>query len=251
MSGLTFYNDLILISFLLAVIVFIALFFFAAPYGRHVRKGWGPVIGNKIAWIVMEAPSPLLFAVCFLIGINHSLVPLVFLALWEAHYIHRAFIYPFTLRGNRNVPIFVIGLGILFNLMNAYLNGHFIFSLSSQYTVQWLTDPRFISGVALFIAGYFINRSADRTLRSLRAPGEDAYQIPQTGLYRWISCPNYFGEIVVWTGWALATWSLPGLAFAVWTVANLAPRARSNHAWYQKNFPDYPSERKALLPLLW
>ena len=215
------------------------------------RKGWGPAIGNKVAWIVMEAPSPLLFAVCFLIGNNHSLVPLVFLGLWEAHYIHRAFIYPFTLRGNRNVPIFIIGSGMLFNLMNAYLNGHFIFSLSSQYTSQWLTDPRFISGVALFITGYLINRAADRILRSLRAPGEDAYKIPQTGLYRWISCPNYFGEIVVWTGWALATWSLPGLAFAVWTVANLAPRARSNHAWYQKNFPDYPSERKALVPRVW
>jgi len=81
-------------------------------------------------------------------------------------------------------------------------------------------------------------------LHNLRAPGETAYKIPQTGFYRWISCPNYLGEIVVWSGWALATWSLPGLAFAVWTVANLAPRARSNHRWYQDNFSDYPPNGK-------
>jgi len=42
-----------------------------------------------------------------------------------------------------------------------------------------------------------------------------------------------------------------GLAFAVWTIANLAPRARSNHKWYRETFPDYPENRKALLPGVW
>ena len=49
----------------------------------------------------------------------------------------------------------------------------------------------------------------------------------------------------------MATWSLPGLAFAVWTVANLMPRARAHHKWYGNYFPDYPQERKALVPGLW
>ena len=39
-----------------------------------------------------------------------------------------------------------------------------------------------------------------------------------------------------------------GLAFAVFTAANLGPRARSNHSWYQENFPDYPEGRRALIP---
>lgn len=250
-NGQTFYNILLLSSFVLALIVFIALFFYAAPYGRYVRKGWGPGINNKIAWVVMEAPSPLLFAVCFLTGNTRTITPLIFLGLWEAHYIHRAFIYPFSLRGDRHVPILVISFGFIFNLMNTFLNGKYIFTLSNHYTVNWLIDPRFMCGVALFMTGYLINRSADQVLRNLRMPGEDAYKIPQNGLYRWISCPNYFGEIMVWTGWAIATWSLPGLAFAVWTAANLAPRARSHHNWYQETFPDYPSQRKALLPGLW
>jgi hypothetical protein len=52
-------------------------------------------------------------------------------------------------------------------------------------------------------------------------------------------------------GWAVATWSLSGLAFATWTAANLAPRARANHRWYLETMPDYPPERKALLPGVW
>jgi steroid 5-alpha reductase family enzyme len=115
--------------------------------------------------------------------------------LWEAHYIHRAFIYPFSLRGDKMMPVSVILMAITFNLMNAFLNGRYVFTLSTQYTTHWLTDPRFIGGIALFVIGYLINRSSDRILYNLRAPGETGYKIPQTGLYRWISSPNYFGEI--------------------------------------------------------
>ena len=106
-------------------------------------------------------------------------------------------------------------------------------------------------GLILFLAGYGVNRWADLTLRGLRRPGETGYKIPYGGLFRWVSCPNYLGEIVEWFGWALTTWSLPGLAFALWTVANLAPRARAHHAWYHDHFPDYPPERKALIPGIW
>jgi steroid 5-alpha reductase family enzyme len=101
------------------------------------------------------------------------------------------------------------------------------------------------------MVGYLINRQADHTLHNLREPGEAGYRIPEGGLYRWISCPNYLGEIVEWFGWAIATWSLPGLAFAVWATANLAPRAWANHRWYHEQFPDYPSGRRALVPGLW
>jgi 3-oxo-5-alpha-steroid 4-dehydrogenase 1 len=48
----------------------------------------------------------------------------------------------------------------------------------------------------------------------------------------------------------MATWSLAGLSFALWTFANLVPRALSNHRWYKEQFPDYPKNRKAILPFL-
>ncbi len=253
MSEQEFFNILLTSWFVLALAIFITLFFFVAPYGRHSRSGWGPALDNRLGWIIMEAASPLIFAACFILGSNTvTITELFFLGLWEAHYIHRAFIYPFSLSsGDKRMPVVVISLGILFNGVNAYLNGRYIFTFSAGYANQWLADPRFVSGVVLFLIGFVINRQADHTLRNLRKPGESDYKVPYGGLYRWISCPNYLGEILTWIGWAVATWSLPGLSFAVWTIANLVPRARAHHAWYRAHFSDYPTQRKALVPGVW
>ena len=248
-----FFNGLIISCFLLAAVVFLALLFVAAPYSRHTRSGWGSSINSKTGWIIMEAAAPIVFAICFVLGSNAiTVTTLVFLGFWEVHYLYRAFIYPFRMRSSgRGIPIIVIGFGLLFNTVNGYLNGRHIFTFSSGYTNEWLRDPRFIAGLAIFITGFIINQRADQILHSLRKPGESGYKIPYGEFYRWISCPNYFGEAVIWLGWAAATWSLPGLAFATWTVANLVPRARLHHAWYREKFPNYPPERKALLPGLW
>jgi len=69
-------------------------------------------------------------------------------------------------------------------------------------------------------------------------------------MHKYILAPNYFGEIIEWTGFALAVWSLPALSFAVWTFANLAPCALTNHQWYLNKFHNYSKERKALIPYL-
>lgn len=201
----------------------------------------------------MEAASPIVFAACFISGSQPvTATTLVFLGLWEAHYLHRAFIYPFTIRGSiRRLSLIVVFLALVFNCVNGYLNGRYIFSFSPKYDNAWLTDPRFITGILIIVVGFVINRQADTILRNLRLPGENDYKVPYGSLYRWVSCPNYFGEILIWIGWAVATWSLPGLAFAVWTAANLAPRARSHHRWYRDRFPQYPEKRKALVPHVW
>jgi len=250
MSERTIFNYLQVGWLGLSVAVFIALLFFTAPYGRHTRRGWGLTVDNRLGWVVMEAASPLAFAACFVLGSREiTAATLAFLVMWEAHYIHRAFIYPFSLRDNGKVmPLAVACFGLVFNLVNGYLNGRYLFTFSGGYSADWLRDPRFVAGLVLFVVGFVINRSADATLRRLRQPGETAYVIPNGGLYRWVSCPNYLGEIIIWSGWALATWSPPGAVFAVWTAANLVPRARSHHRWYQEQFPDYPPERRALIP---
>jgi len=201
----------------------------------------------------MEAPAALVFAAWFFLGSGwRSPSLLVFLGLWEVHYIHRAFVYPLMRRGvARRMPLAVVCLAFAFNLVNGYWNGRYLFVDTSARYTDWMGDPRFLLGLAVFALGFVINRRADQVLRGLRKPGESGYRIPDGGLYRWVSCPNYLGEIIEWAGWAVMTWSPPGLAFAIWTVANLAPRARAHHRWYREQFADYPSERKALVPGLW
>jgi protein-S-isoprenylcysteine O-methyltransferase Ste14 len=229
------------------------LFYITAPYGRFARRGWGPTLPNNWGWVIMEAPSALVFFACYLLGTHGgSTTALVFLLMWEAHYVHRAFVYPLRLRDRgKRMPIAVAAMAFCFNLVNASLNGYYLFTLSGGYPIEWLWDPRFLSGAVLFVGGFVINRYSDRILRSLRAHEAAGYKIPHGGLYRWVSCPNYLGEIIEWTGWAVATWSLPGLAFAVWAASNLAPRAWSNHRWYHQRFREYPPERRALIPGVW
>ena len=62
MNEKLFFDALVVAWFVLALATFSALFFVTAPYGRHVRRGWGPSIKNKVGWVVMEAPAALVFA---------------------------------------------------------------------------------------------------------------------------------------------------------------------------------------------
>jgi protein-S-isoprenylcysteine O-methyltransferase Ste14 len=144
----------------------------------------------------------------------------------------------------------VVLMAILFNLVNAYLNGRQLTALGPGYPPGWSADPRFVAGLAAFCCGLGINLWSDHLLFRLRRPGQSGYSVPRGGLFRWISCPNYLGEILEWAGWALATWSVPGLGIAAWTAANLLPRALSHHRWYRQHFPDYPAGRKAIVPFV-
>jgi protein-S-isoprenylcysteine O-methyltransferase Ste14 len=241
------YGVLVLVEFGLAVATVVGLRFVTAPYGRHGRAGWGPTVPARVGWLVMEAPAPLLFLAVYLAGGHRAeLVPLVLLGMWQLHYGHRTFVYPFLLRGGARMPLSIMAMAVGFNVLNAFINARWVSSVGS-YPARWLTDPRFVLGALVFLGGFSVNLWADRTLRRLRSAG-NGYQIPRGGLYRWVSCPNYLGEIVEWFGWALATWSPAGLAFAVYTTANLAPRAVANHRWYHERFPDYPPRRRALIP---
>jgi steroid 5-alpha reductase family enzyme len=117
--------------------------------------------------------------------------------------------------------------------------------------MEWLTDPRFILGMVVFFTGMAINWHSDAILINLRKPGETGYKIPMGGLFRWVSCPNLLGEVIEWVGFGILTWSLPGLVFAIWTFANVVPRAISHHRWYKEKFPEYPKDRKAVIPGIW
>ena len=235
-----------------ALVIFPFVLKIAAPYGRHTTQKWGMLIGNKAGWIIMESASLVVFALFFLFGsIRHNPVTWIFFGLYTLHYINRTFIFPLRTRTTgKKMSLSVVFMALGFNFMNGFLNGYYLGSVATWYTLSWLSDPRFIFGILLFFCGMGINMWADNRLIHLRKPGETGYVIPTGGLFRFISCPNHFGEIIEWTGWALMTWSAPGLSFAVWTFANLMPRALHHHKWYKKTFINYPEERKAVFPYI-
>lgn len=200
----------------------------------------------------MESPSAIVFAVVYALG-RHALepAPLALCALWLGHYIHRSFIFPFRMTSAKKpMPFTVAGLAIVFNVINAWLNARWISHLGS-YPTSWLWDPRFLVGAVVFFVGMAVNIQSDNILFSLRKPGEQGYKIPQGGAYKLVSMPNYLGELIEWAAWAVASWSLAGVAFFVFTFANLVPRAVANHRWYKTKFAEYPKERRAVIPWIW
>ena len=240
------------VGILTAAIVFIILFFIVAPYGRHIRTGWGPHINARAGWVIMEFPSALAISGFFLLGNGiQPTVAWIFIAMWLAHYGYRTLVYPFRLRAkNKTTPLTIVASAIVFNVFNGYLNGRYLGVHAGEYTITWLQQPQFIVGTLLFLTGWAINFHSDEILLKLRTANEQGYNIPHGGLYRWVSCPNYLGELIEWCGFALATFSIPGLVFALWTAANLVPRAHAHHRWYRETFNDYPPHRRAIVPYL-
>lgn len=221
-----------------------------APYGRHARAGWGPTVSARAGWILMELPS-LLAALWALRGVDPAAEPVVvvLVAPFVVHYVHRALVHPFLQRSGRPMPLVVAGMGAAFTAFNATACVGWLVARGPR-DPSWLLDPRFLFGAALTAAGFATHLKADAMLRALRAPGETGYKVPRGFLFRFVTCPNYLGEIAQWTGWALMTWSPFGALFALYSLANLGPRARAHHRWYHATFPDYPRERSALVPFL-
>ncbi len=248
---------------LLAIILFPFLIKVRAPYGRHSNRSWGPMIDNRTGWILMELPSLALFTVLFLTGVEkEAMVVWFFFAFWVIHYLNRVFIFPVRTRTKgKQMPLVIMLMAMVFNLVNAFVNGYWLGYMAGSrgqgagsmgqggaYDANWISDPRFIIGVALFITGFIINQVADNHLIKLREKKGKGYFIPTHWLYKRVSCPNFGGELMEWTGFAIMTWSLPGLSFAIWTAANLIPRALHHHRWYQESFSDYPKNKKAIIP---
>ena len=235
----------------MAVVVFFCLLILNAPYGRFVKDGFGPRLSNRLGWLLMEMPAVGVFGLIFGLAQRTDLLSILFLLLWQVHYLHRSLIFPFRLRGERKQTTWLIVLfGMIFNSGNAYLNARYLFVLGPLYEISWLADPRFVVGISLFVLGFGVNKHSDHILLGLQEPHEVGYKIPFGGFFQLISSPNYLGELIQWAGWALLTWSMGGLAFFVWTAANLVPRALANHRWYAERFVDYPQDRKALIPFL-
>jgi 3-oxo-5-alpha-steroid 4-dehydrogenase 1 len=232
-----------------AVVIFPFVLRIIAPYGRHTSTSWGPLVGNKAGWIIMESPALLLFAILFLTGsVSHQAAAWIFFTFWMVHYINRTLIFPFRLQTKgKKMPVSIVVMAFCFNLVNGFINGYYL-GWVAVYPDSWFFSLPFLAGLAISVTGMGINWNSDTILIHLRQPGETGYRIPKGGLFRLVSCPNHFGEILEWFGFALMTLSLPGLAFALWTLVNLLPRALQHHRWYQNKFPEYPKERKALIP---
>ncbi|KAL3799483.1 hypothetical protein ACHAW5_000591 [Stephanodiscus triporus] len=207
---------------------------------------------------------------------------LVLVFLFALHYVNRAIVYPMRMSADsQGVPLLVAACAAAITTLNGYLQ---CFHLTQIVRHPPLTSSLELdnlsrwAGICLFFVGMGANVHADGVLRNLRRRNDDgddggneqdgtttttrrhrrhrqhhrqrAYHIPRSPLFARVSCPNFLGEIIEWFGYSMASgFSLPSVAFLLYTMSNLIPRGIAHHEWYLRKFDDYPIERKwAVLP---
>lgn len=209
--------------------------------------------------------------------------PPTFLAtLYLLHYLNRAIISPLRTPSRSKSHIIVSLSAVAFNLVNGSIMGAYLSSPAADaFLAGAFSRPLFWLGVGMWALGFAGNILHDEVLLNLRrsakskgkaraeddnngkAKGEH-YAIPYGYLYKFISYPNYFCEWAEWLGFALAASPPPSLAsvssflqtitppfvFVYSEVLLMIPRAYKGHKWYHNRFPDYPKERKAVIPLI-
>lgn len=248
------FNILLVVMAVIAAIVFFALYFVEAGYGMLFDKKWGFPIPNKIAWVCMEAP---VFFVMLILWAQSErqfeTVPLLFFLFFELHYLQRSFIFPLLIKGKSKMPLGIMAMGIVFNLLNGYIQGMWIFFLAPEdlYSSEWLTTPQFILGTIVFFCGMAINWQADYIVRHLRKPGDTNHYLPHGGMFEYVTSANYFGELMEWCGFAFLTWSASGALFAWWTFANLVPRANTIWHKYKAMFGEEVGTKKRIIPFIY
>lgn len=254
MVELSTFNWILLSMAALGAAVFVALYFVEAGYGYLFNPKYGFPLSNKVGWILMEAPAFFVMAWWCTKAQSSQYVELTLAALYLLHYFQRSFIFPLMMRGKSKMPAGIALMGLAFNSMNAFLIGCWLFELAPEgYYADWFCDWRFWVGIVIFFTGMFINMHSDHIVRNLRKPGDTKHYIPYGGAYRYVSSANYFGELVEWTGFAIATWSLTGLLFVWWTFANLAPRSHSLYKRYEREFGEEFTKlkRKRIIPFIY
>jgi protein-S-isoprenylcysteine O-methyltransferase Ste14 len=236
------------------ICTFITLFFMPAHYGRFIdSKRTSLVLPTKLAWILQEIPNIIVTIYYILQHSNSTRKPnkikYIMIAPFLIHYIHRTFIFPFKLANSKNMPLEIIAFAATFTSFNSIMINRAIF-LFSQYSLGDLIDVRFFIGLGLFCLGMYVNVLHDYSM-SEQKKGKEGYIVPRGHLFEYVSSPNYFGEIIEWIGFAIATGTFAGSMFVVSTFCNLFPRAIDYHKWYRNKFGDeYPKNRKAIIPFL-
>ena len=185
----------ILIGFsAVGLLVFIALFFVKAGYGMFRTAQWGFSIPNKIGWLLMEAPVFFVMLILWLQSDRSVLsVPFLFFLLFELHYFQRSFVFPFLMKGKSRMPVAIMLMGVVFNLLNGYIQGEWLFFLAPEdlYSSAYLCRINCWIGILVFFLGMGINWHSDYVIRHLRQPGDTRHYLPEKGLYHWVTSGNY------------------------------------------------------------
>jgi len=238
-----------------------------APYGKFGgAKAAGVSLSPQLGWLLMELPAPMMFLVGLRNGWRsrstddehpHPRTMSVLATIFLIHYLNRTFVFPLLIRSPANskatFAVMNSATGAIIVGTHGWLHGRLFSKTGKHLTREWLSTTQFRCGLVLYELGFALLLHSEHVLRCLRPRGgvvspENRYKIPFGGGFRWVSSPQYLGELMAWAGLRMCTGSPATWFVFMISLANLVPRSFEQHKWYLRKFPDYPSRRKALVP---
>lgn len=114
----------------------------------------------------------------------------------------------------------------------------------------------FIIEAMIFLLFWWMQLDSAKILANLRKDKKgnvvtNKHLIPRGGLFEYVSSPHLFCEIMLYVTLGLILLGNSSFPFIIfWVVSNQVFSAVLTHQWYKSQFPDYPKDRKILVPLL-
>lgn len=124
------------------------------------------------------------------------------------------------------------------------------------------TDAFTIIGLLVSICGLFLESTAD--LQKNRAKKKNPRRFVDTGLFRLVRCPNYFGEMIFWTGvflsglnvyhtlleWFLAILGYGGIIYVMFGGARRLEIRQDKNYGDDKEYQAYKAKTPIMIPFL-
>jgi len=227
-----------------------------------VLKDLGPQISWKTVFIIEYAGPIFIHLAIYLLpglfygqAVEHSLAQKVMVCMAVAHYLKREyetfFIHrfshatmPFTNIFKNCTHYYIFGGVMLgyFNYGPAFAKGSVF---DTQMSTMWI-----VFSVIGFIFFELSNMCTHAILRNLRPPGTKIRRIPRGYGFNLVSCPNYLFEILSWVFFSFVSGSWASWFFVLVSSVQMYFWAVKKHSIYKKEFPNYPKNRKALIPFI-
>lgn len=219
---------------LIAILFGIALIMSCIGFKKFVyflSVGYGlAVLGIGVALVVITIVRPsflniianswvnyILGALLILYGVRLSSF-LLFREIKSASY--RKTLEKVASKDEKKMPVFVkatiwISVGILY-VMETY---PVAYRIGGSFTADGLGLIAPLVGAGIAFIGLLMETIAD--LEKNHAKKVDPTSFVHTGLYRYVRCPNYLGEIIFWTGIFVSGVDVFGTSWVAWLISIL------------------------------
>lgn len=217
-------------------------------------------LGIQVDWrwvYVVEYLGPLIIIAIFFALNNHfnnSNIRSMLFIMSTFHYLKRllesAFLHEFS-RATMPLANLFINCGYYWGVYGFFCGYSIFYNNNNGIEHHFLGPLRYIFAFFFFMAE-IKNLKCHIILRELKAKNNGEKGIPTGEGFDYVSCANYFWEIVSWLCFSLCANHFSTYIFTFFGAFIMSKWAGEKHRAYKKTFGDkYPKKRKIIIPFLY